>query len=195
MPAAAVPAPAAAPAPAPAAPAPGANPQNPFAALAQLGQALSGGQPGAAGGQVVNWKSLEPFVPAKLGAWDSDGDLRGSTGGLGGMQVSTVKRRYKQGDRSLSVEIVDTTMSPFMRTGIRMAMGFAVDGSDGVKKGVKVGGFDALLDWNKGSQRGKVAVLVGERFLVNVTLRPSPGAEDVVAQAALVNLAGLAGVK
>jgi hypothetical protein len=194
---AAMPAPPAMPAPSPGAPAaPQVDPKNPLAALQQLGQQL-GQAFGAKGGQgtVVNWRSLEPFVPAKIGDWAADGEVRGSTGGLGGLQASTVSRRYTSGERRLRVKIVDTTASPFMRAGFAFAQGMNQDSSEGIKKGIQVSGNTGILEWSKGSNRSKVAVLVADRFLVDVSVSPAANAEEASAIAGQLNLSGLAAVK
>jgi hypothetical protein len=194
------PGPAAAPAPAaapmPAAPQPGAvpavDPQNPLQALQALSQAL-GGQKGAAG-SVVNWRSLEPFVPEKWGDWTADGQVDGSTGGMGGMQVSQVRRRYKQGERSMRAEIIDTTASPFMRAGFAFIGALNEDTSRGIKKGMKVGGNNAILEWNRSSKKSRVTVLVADRFLVKVSV-DAANPEDAATLAGQMNLGGLAAVK
>lgn len=180
-------------------PGPGGNPQNPGAALsqamAQLGQAMGGagaaGQPAA---PVVNWKALEPFAPEKLGDWTGQGELQGETTAAMGMQMSRVKRTYKKGDGTLSLEIIDTNASPIMRMGVNMAASLNIDGSDGVKKGITVNGNKGLLDWKK-TGSGKLTLLVGDRFLVSLRLRPAASVDEVQAVGNLVNTAGLAAVK
>lgn len=179
---------------------PGAvDPQNPGAALGaamqqlgNLGKAMGAGQ---AAGAVVNWKVLEPFVPEKMGDWVASGQLRGETSSAMGMQVSRVKRRYKKGEASLSVEVVDTNASPLMRMGINMASNLNIDGTDGVKKGITVNGAKGLLEWRRAGNSGKLTMLVGERYLVSMRLRPAANADEVQAIAGVFNTAGLAAVK
>jgi hypothetical protein len=195
---AAAPAPPPAPAPSPTAaapsPAPAAavDPKNPFQALQQLGEALAG-QKGA-GGSVVNWRSLEPFVPEKLGDWTADGQVDGSTGGMGAMQVSRVKRSYQQGERRMRAEIIDTTASPLMRAGFAFVGALHEDTSRGIKKGTKVGGHNAILEWNRSSKRSRVTVLVADRFLVKISV-DNANPDDAANVAAQMNLTGLAAVK
>jgi hypothetical protein len=106
-----------------------------------------------------------------------------------------VQRRYQSGERNLSIEIVDTTMSPFMRAGFAFAQALNEDSSQGIKKGVKVGGHTAILEWNRRDNRSKVNVLVGDRFLVKVRVSPASNAEEAVTIAGTLNLSGLATVK
>src|SRR5258705_4316828 len=181
--------------------APGAvNPQNnpgaalgqAMAQLGQLGKAMGGG---GATGPVVNWKALEPFAPEKLGDWTSSSQLTGDSTNAMGMQVSRVQRRYKKGDASLSLEIVDTSASPFMRMGVNMAANFNMDGTDGVKRGVTLNNSKGLLEWSRNGNNGKLTLLVGDRFLVNMRVNPAASADEVLAVGNLLDASGLAAVE
>ena len=179
---------------------PGQQP-NLQAALQQGMQALAGafGQPGTgAGGQpaapLVNWKQLEPFLPEKLGDWTAEGVVNGQTGGFGAMQVSTVKRSYKNGTKTARVKIADTSMAALMRMPFSMMAHMNMDSSEGVKKGVTIGGHKGFVDWKKAGS-SKSAVLVADRYVVEVRLSEAANADEVVGVAGLINFSGLAAVK
>ena len=161
-------------------------------AMAKAGAAMQGGQ---VQGKVVNWRKLAPFVPEKIGDYTPTRELKGSTGGMGQMQVTTVKRRYKAGDKKLKVEIVDTSLVPAMRASFAMIQSINEDSSDGVRRGTTVAGQPALLEWRKARQRGKLTIICGGRFLVNISLRPSDDPQEVLKLAASFDLKGLAGLK
>ena len=121
------------------------NPLQAMAQLAKAGEALNKGM-GQQLGQVVNWRQLAPFVPDKLGEFVAEGDLDGSTGGMGTMQVSRVKRRYKAGDKTLRLEITDASLVPMLRAGFAMAAQIHEDSTKGIKKGVKMDGNPGMID-------------------------------------------------
>lgn len=187
--------------PAPARPATGneaAKPANPMEALAQLakaGEALSKGMGQKELGPVVSWRDLQPFAPDKIGDHAAEGELDGSTGSMGAMKVSSVKRRYKAGESELRLEISDTSMVPMLRAGFAMAAHVQEDSTRGIKKGVTVEGQPGLLEWRKAGKRGKLALLVGGRFIVNLRLRPTDDPEAVVKLAKQIDLKKLAELK
>ena len=163
-------------------------------ALAEASKAL-----GAAGaspaGDVVNWRKLEPLLPAKLGSFEADGELKGATNAMGAMKISTVKRSYKAGDRRLRAEIADAWLVPMLRSGFAMAQLVKQDSSEGVKKGVKVSGQPGLLEWRKARKRGKLTILIADRFLLKLSLEPSEEPDEVVKLAADLALDKLAKLK
>jgi len=170
------------------------NPLQAMAQLAKAGEALSkaSGQPL---GDVVNWRQLAPFAPDKLGEFVAEGDLDGSTGGMGKMQVSRVKRRYKAGDRTLRLEISDTSLVPMLRAGFAMATQVHEDSTKGIKKGVKVDGNPGLVEWRKARQRAKLGLLVGGRYLVQLRLRPTDSPDPLMDLIKQIDTGKLAGLK
>lgn len=150
---------------------------------------------GKPAGKTVNWRALAPFLPDKLGSFSASGELKGKTAGMGQMKVTTVKRVYKDGDRKLTVEILDTSLVPVMRAGFTMISTFNEDSTEGVKKGIKVEDNPALLEWRKKRQRGTISILVADRYLVKATLRPCEKPADVVEAGKLVAIKKLAKVK
>jgi hypothetical protein len=178
---------------APTPPAP-VDPKNPFAALAQLGKAL-GQATSSPGGTVINWRSLQAFLPEKLGSWAAQGEVSGATEGLGTMQVSRVRRNYKQENRTLKIEIVDTTMAAVMRAPFALAQAMNVDSDRGWKKGMTIGGYPGVLEWRKRYNTSNAQVLVADRFLVRVRATPASSPDEASSVAAGLDLKGLAAAK
>jgi hypothetical protein len=178
------------------------TPKDPAAQMAKaVGQmmkaskALQGTAGGETGGKVVNWRKLGPFLPDELGGFKAERDLNGRTTSMGQMQVSSVKRPYKGGDKRLRVEITDTNLVPMLRTGFAIAASVNEDSSDGVKKGMKIAGSPALLEWRKRGQRGKLQILVAGRYIVKLRLDKTDDPDEVVKLAKEIDLSGLAKVK
>lgn len=172
-----------------------ANPLQALAHLAKAGEALSKGMGQKELGPVVNWRELQPFAPDKLGEFVAEGELDGSTGSMGAMKVSSVKRRYKAGESRLQLEISDTSLVPMLRAGFAMAAQVQEDSTRGVKKGITVEEQPGMLEWRKSGKRGKLALLVGGRFIVNLRLRPTEDPEAVIKLAKELELKKLAGLK
>jgi hypothetical protein len=163
-------------------------------ALAEAAKAL-GGAGAKPKGDVVNWRKLAPLLPDKLGGFEADGELKGSTSAMGAMKVSTVKRRYRSGDRKLRVEIADAWLVPMLRSGFAMAQMVNQDSTEGVKKGIKIDGQPAILEWRKARKRGKLTIMSGGRFLTKLRLQPSEDPDEVVKAAKALDLAKLAALK
>jgi hypothetical protein len=171
------------------------NPLEAMTELAKAGEALSKGIGQEKLGDVVNWRQLAPFAPEKLAEFVASGELDGSTGGMGKMQVSRVKRRYKAGKQTARLEITDTSLVPMLRAGFAMAAHVHEDSTRGMKKGIKVGDSPGMLEWRKSSKRAKVTLLVGGRYMVQLTLRPSDDPEAVMKLVKLLETGKLAELK
>lgn len=178
---------------------PAKNVGNMLGQLAQAAKALQ--KVGAAGGKasmgpVVNWRALEKFLPAQVGDYKAVGELRGSTAGLAGMQVSSVRRQYKgAAKQTLRISLTDTSLVPMLRAGFRLAQVVTEDSSQGIRKAVQVDGHQAIASWRKGTTKGRVQVLVAGRYVLDVTIRPAKGIEKALALAKQIDLAGISKLK
>jgi hypothetical protein len=176
----------------PAAPPQPVNPLQALQALSQLGtqaqQALNAPQ---AAGPVVNWRELAAFLPAELGGLPADGEVDGSTTNMQGLQVTTVKRRYKDKASRARIEITDTSLAAFLRAPFAMAAMVQEDSSKGYRRGTQIQGHPAIAEWKLSSKRSEAHVLVAGRFIVNLELDDtSEGrAETLVKE---LDLAGIA---
>lgn len=170
---------------------------DPEAAKQQIEMAKSLAAMGAmGGGPAVNWRKLAPFLPTELGGYAAKGELDGSTRKVGGgMQVTTVKRRYTKGDASARVEITDAFSAPFLRAPFAMAAMVEEDSTKGYKKGKKIGGYTAIVDWTEASKQSGAVVLVAERFVVNVKVDKADKPDAAEGLVAALGLADLAKVK
>lgn len=165
---------------------------NPMAAAAAAMAAMQGTTGGTAV-SVVNWREIAKVMPESVEGFAADGELKGETTGMGGMQVSEVKRRYKKGDKELRLEITDTSMVAALRAPFAMMAMINEDSSEGYKKGGTIGAHPGLAEWESKNKESHAAVLVADRFLVNVKIENAePGdAEKVVKGLELGDLAKL----
>jgi hypothetical protein len=148
----------------------------------------------AGGGPAVNWRKLAPFLPDAIGELKADGDVKGETQKMGTFENSKVSRRYKLGESTVSISIADGSAMPLLRTPFAMAAMVSEDSSEGFKKGTKIDGHTAIVEWRDKAKRSEATALVGERFVLNVEISKAAApeaAENVVKQMPLADLAKL----
>lgn len=150
---------------------------------------------GAAGGPVVNWRELSPFVPEKIGGFDKHGELDGSTNNAGGFQVTKVERHYRSGEQKASIEITDANMVQMLKMPFAMSALINEDSTRGFKKGKRIGDHPAIVEWDESSKRSKVMILVGERYIVEVRVSDATANDAAEKLAAALDIAGLAKLK
>lgn len=176
---------------------PGTDPE---AAKQQIEMAKAFGAMGAMAqaqgtGPIVNWRQLEPFFPDSIGAFQADADFKGKTNTMGGMKVTNGQRRYKAGDRRAKITITDTHMASMLRAPFQMAAMVQEDSSEGYKKGTKIGGHTAIVEWHKDRQRSKAMLLVADRYMMEVEVTKTTTDDDAQKLAQAVGLDKLAGLQ
>jgi len=136
----------------------------------EMAKALAGmkAMQGSGGGPVVNWRQLAPHLPDALQGYKASSELDGATNSAGGMEVTEVKRRYKQGGRSMRVQITDTSMASMLRAPFAMAAMIKEDSTRGYKKGKSIGSHTAIVEWESKRKRSKATGLIGKRFVISV---------------------------
>ncbi len=142
-------------------------PADAMKALEALGQLGKTGQ--TALGPVVSFRDLAPFLKDEVGGFKAEGELDGKTTTVQGMQVSEVKRHYKNGEQTLRLSITDTSLAPFMRAGFAMAQMIQEDSTKGYKKGGQFQGHPGIAEW-KDSGRSELHVLAAGRFLIDISI-------------------------
>jgi len=168
--------------------------QNPFALLGQLGQMAQGMQGMTAQGAVplVNWRELANAVPAAVQGFTPDGDLDGSTGALGAFGGSEARRRFRAGDKRLSIKVVDTSFNQLLVMPFTMARGMVVDSTDEMQRASDVGGQPGFLSYRYRDHQSKQTILAQGRFIVEIEVEPAQAPEEATQYAALVNFPLLA---
>lgn len=148
---------------------------------------------GGNGGPAVNWRKLSTFLPDTIGDLKADGAVKGETQKMGGFEHSQVSRRYKRGENEVSVQITDGSAMPMMKAPFAMAAMISEDSSEGWKKGTKIDGNTAIVEWREASKRSEATALIGDRFVLHVELdKATPdAAEAIVKQFPLAELAKL----
>jgi len=116
----------------------------------------------------VSYKTLIDYLPRSVPGL-KPGEPKGETGSAGQWQYSQAKVEYTTArGRRAEVGIHDYAFIPFLYAPYRMALAMKVkrEGTDEFERSTEVAGFPAFEQWNKGSRKSQVAVMVGERFVV-----------------------------
>lgn len=160
-------------------------------AMAALGamQAASGKGP------ITNWRQLEPFLPDSLGGLEAKAKLKGKTNKAGAVKLTEVRRSYADGERSSSITITDAFWAPMMQAPFKMAAMMEEDSSEGYRRGARIDGQTAIVEWDESSRRSKATVLVGDRFVVAIEVRKAKTDGDARQLAEAMALSDLAAVK
>ncbi|TLV00520.1 hypothetical protein [Dyadobacter luticola] len=118
----------------------------------------------------VDFRKLKELLPEKLSGLDRT-EATGEKSGAMGFTVSTAQAKYKSGEESIDVEIVDTGGIAGVSTMALAAWSMAEidkETTSGYEKTTKIEGYKAFEKYNNDSKSGEVNVLVGDRYLVNV---------------------------
>lgn len=160
-------------------------------AMAALGamQAASGKGP------ITNWRQLAPFLPDSLGGLEAKGTLKGKTNKAGAVKLTEVRRRYADGERTASIAITDAFWAPMMQAPFKMAAMMEEDSSEGYRRGARIDGQTAIVEWNESSRRSQATVLVADRFVVAIEVRKAKADSDARQLAEAMALSDLAAVE
>lgn len=140
----------------------------------------------AGGGPAVNWRKLAAFLPDTLGELKAHGDVKGKTEKAGPMEHSNASRHYMLGDGRVQISIADSSAMPLLRAPFAMAAMVSEDSSEGFKKGTKIAGHTAIVEWRDKSKQSEATALIGDRFIVHVEV--SKASKPELAQELLTQL-------
>jgi hypothetical protein len=118
----------------------------------------------------IDFRKLKELLPEKLVGLDRT-EATGEKSGAMGFTVSTAQGKYKTGEESIDVEIVDTGGIAGVSTMALAAWSMAEidkETTNGYEKTTKIDGYKAFEKYNTESKSGEINVLVGDRYLVNI---------------------------
>lgn len=163
----------------------------PFPGLFQIPGLLSSTDGGLIA-PVVNWRSLVPFLPDRVGDFIATEAGTGGTRGIGSLQATHVYRTYRSGNRDGRIEIYD---APVMRVRFSAIQGVFEDTPERQRRGLTVRNYPAMLTWDRNANRSRVEILVGNRYMFNLEVWPAAAPDEAVQLAGQLDLSGLAAVR
>ena len=169
---------------------------------AAVGEAMKalGGLAGAAGAgsyEPVDFRKLKEALPQELAGFEK-GESSGEKNNAFGISVSEAKQSFRtaDGNKRVRFEITDpgSLAGPFALANVWLNVEVDKESGDGYEKTSTVGGRKIHEKWSKGSKRGEVQMVVGNRFMVEVN---AEGVEmnDVKALLGKIDVAKLEAMK
>jgi len=140
--------------------------------LEQMAKGLEAMAGAAAGGDTkpvapVSFREFIALFP-DLDGWEKEkptGERMSSP-----VPFSTAEVRYKKGDASIEIKLMDSGFNQFLLTPYAMFLtaGYEKETSDGYEKSAKVNNQPGWEKWNVSSKNGELNALVGKRFLMTI---------------------------
>lgn len=142
------------------------------------------------------YKELQQYLPASPAGFAPDGDPEGQSTNMGSMHLSTAGQKYRKGEQTLSVSLVDyNSAAPlFMGATAMMNNGLEIEDDDQLLRGLKLDqpGVKGMETLDKKGHKATVTMGVGDRFLVTVEASGQNDTELVKSVAGSLDLGGLA---
>lgn len=162
-----------------------------------FGKAMAGFASAMAGGdgksvEPVSFRDLQVALPTVSG-WEMDGKAKGEKM-TSPVPFSQTEARYKKGEASMEVKVVDSGFSKLLIAPWSMFLtaGYEKETDEGYEKSTKINGHPGFEKWNDKDKSGELNFVVGQRFLVTVEGDNLGDAKDLHAFAEKMDLGKLA---
>ncbi|WP_210521347.1 hypothetical protein [Hymenobacter terricola] len=120
----------------------------------------------------LNYKELQKYLPASPAGYTADGGPEGQSTNMANMHMSTASQKYKKGDQTLSVALVDyNSAAPlFMGATAMMNSGLEMEDDNQLTRGLKLDktGVKGMETLDKKEHKATVVMGIGDRFLATV---------------------------
>lgn len=138
-----------------------------FAKAMQGMAAAMGGANGGKPSEPVSFRDLQTAFPTVSG-WTMDkpkGERMTAP-----VAFSQTETRYKNGDQTIEVKIVDSAFNQMLITpwAMFLAAGYEKETDDGYEKSTTIAGNPGFEKWNDQRKDGELNIVVAKRFLVSV---------------------------
>ncbi len=118
----------------------------------------------------VNFRQLKALFPKKVADLKLD-DSSGETAGFAGFKISNANAEYSDGDKKrIDVSITDAAGIPSAMAGLASWTNIELDrdSDDGFERTTTYKGFKAFEKYDNKNKEGSIALIVADRFVVNV---------------------------
>lgn len=156
--------------------------------LAGAAAALGGGEGKAA--EPVAFRDLMALLPS-LDGWErSEPEGERMTAP---MPYAVASARYRKGEAEMDLKLTDSALNQVLLLPYAMITsgGFDRETSTGYEKAVKVAGYPGMETWKAPNRRAELTVIVGKRFVVNVTGSGVDSTRDLHTLVSSIDLAKL----
>jgi hypothetical protein len=138
---------------------------------------------------VVHFKKLVPFVDIKIPGWTMVGKPSGTTLKQGPMSMSQAKAKFKAGDKTLEIVVMDFLGKPFP---FLMGQHMEMESSEETMRTTEVEGFKAMEHYRTKDKEGDLNISVANRFWVKIGGKGIDNLKVLQDVAKQMNLKGLA---
>ena len=144
------------------------EPTSPGDAVKQMEEAVEQMKSGE-GVEVVDFRKLKALLPEKLAGVPLVSSS-GEKAGMMGLKISQAEAEYADGERQFEVDIVDAGGMSMAITGMAAWAEMEIDreSDDGYERTTTIKGHKAFESYNSKTREGKVALIVADRFILNI---------------------------
>jgi hypothetical protein len=136
-------------------------------AMAGAANAMAAKGPDGKAVEPVSFRELQTVLP-EVSGWERE-EPKGEKMTLP-VPFSQTETRYKKGDASVEMKIVDSGFSQllFAPYAVLLSTGYEKESSSGYEKATSFAGNPGFEKWDKDTKDGQIVVVVGNRFLVTI---------------------------
>ncbi|TAE54428.1 MAG: transposase [Bacteroidetes bacterium] len=159
-----------------------------------VAEALRNVQEKGEGSQPVNFRELKELLPSRTGGL-AQTNSEGQTAGSMGFTISQANAEYEEGDKRISISIVDAAGTGAVVMGMAAWTMTTVDreSSDGYERTGTFEGHKSYEKYDKGSESASLSLFIANRFIVSVD-GSKVSMDDVKGAAKDINLRKLEGL-
>jgi hypothetical protein len=144
----------------------------------------------------INYKDLEKHLPAAIAGYAADGAPEGQSMQMTGMHYSTAQQKYKKGDETLNIQLMDYNgaTAMFSASTAIMSAGMEMENDDQIMRSTNLGlaGVKAYETIGKKDHKASLILGVADRFFVSIEATGQNDSELVKTAAKSLDLEALA---
>lgn len=115
----------------------------------------------------VHFNQLIESLPKTSAGWSAE-EAKGATNSFVGLGVSEASRQYTKDNQTIKVTVFDWAYNFGLYAPFTLSADFSQETSEGYNKGIKIGDIPGREEFNYQSKDGKLAVLLDQRFFVQI---------------------------
>ena len=120
--------------------------------------------------KAVDYKTLQEKIPSSIKGYSQDGDPDGMNMDMNGMSWSSATRQFINGDKSLTITIIDYHGAVNMYNGFAMAWGNSMhfENDESIGGTTTVDGFMGVENYDKRDKSSSLVLGVHDRYYVSI---------------------------
>ncbi len=117
----------------------------------------------------ISFRDMKDLMPSSLGGMEQS-DNSGQTSGVLGMKISTAKAIYEEGNAKIEIKITDVAGIGKLAAKVADWSNIDIDkeSKDGYERTTKIDGYKAYEKYDARRKKGKIAMIIDERLIVDI---------------------------